>query len=183
VAGFKIWLSTASKRETNRGFGATSARGRRDKPAQSACRVRIRRANPHIRKSPQTQGYARRGSRVIRGVKRLTLGESGGWWSMILSTCLRPPKHLVHTMGSCQGLRAGGKPCPSRIKSGTGVFGIMLYMPARTTRLILSAVNFCPPIESVGGLVLRSTLSTVPVTSVAIATLCPAESFAEIDIV
>ena len=52
--------------------------------------------------------------------------------------------------------------------------------PGRTTFLILSIVNFCPPIESVGGLALRSTLSTVPDTSVEIATDWPVVSLAEI---
>ena len=54
------------------------------------------------------------------------------------------------------------------------------YSPGRTTRLILSIVKFCPPIESVGGLAFRSTLSTVPDTMVEIATDWPVVSLAEI---
>ena len=44
---------------------------------------------------------------------------------MIFSDLPTPAEALVHTTMIMPGLRAGGKPVPTRIKSGAGFFGIM----------------------------------------------------------
>ena len=57
------------------------------------------------------------------------------------------------------------------------------YVPDRTTRLILSSVKFWPPIDSIGGVLVRSTESTTPWTSLGIETVWPLASLPVTEIV
>ena len=113
-----------------------------------------------------------RGAGPASGFRRpLTFG-----FCLLLPTFARAASRRRWSGGSASGNSILGN-APGREIFAAEVVGTQ----ARTTRLILSSVKVWPPIDSTGGLLVTSTESTTPCTSLEIATDWPLASLAVTD--